>query len=500
MANPRAATANTPGRPAAQPGWYSAVVVGAAVFLGGLLVSHPPITGFQAEAVVVPARVSAGAAADSRLPTELEAIDLVSAEAWLKSDSTLQKLAAGSATSEVADGNGASLDLNGLRDHLQLEQADHEGKSRLIVRVVSRQRTTARRIADRAASELAAYLDRTSDNRPAETEIAALRREISLLDGQQARLEDELDQRRYEQLAETLAKDRAELTRRSSAESLAAERQAPQLQRRAQLTQKIDELRIEYRTLVATRLADHPRVAAVAGQIEQLEAQLSELPGSIPPEAENNRGPRLHVPAVNRAAGVTEARFAALGRADRSEEISANPNDLDIVRQQLQEVVCHRKDVEFRLETALRLASTIWQKQWTVAHAGPTKRIGGSPKSNDLMLAMLLGLMAAAAVGLDWSLLWGKRVLVSAAQARNTLTAPLLGEISLPAAQPTPVSERSRSTLKRRIVRMAEWMLIISLFLLILAAVSQRELAAQLARDPFGAMAEAFDTVRSAGW
>lgn len=494
MADPRATTATPPSRHEAQPAWYVAVVVGTAVFLGGLLVSHPPIRGYQAEAVVLTNRSLDAANENVAEVAETQpAIDLAAADAWLKSDEILRKLSKWDVQSAAASAARAPspADLAAMRENLRIECLDQDGNSRLLVRYVGRNRAVAKNVAERAAAELAGYLDRLADPRPTNAEIASLRREISLLEDQQTRLEDELIQRRFEQLAEALAKERTELARQTTAANQAAQREASQLQRRAQIAQKIDELRIEYRTLVATRQASHPRVAAVAGQIEQLEAQLREISGPSTTKAASN----------SRSAGFTEAKFTSVGGVERVDEASIASSDLNEVRRQLRDVVSRRKVAENRLEAALRLASSAWQKQWTVAHGGSTQRIGGSPSRNDLLIASLVGLVAATVAGVDWSgLLWGKRVLASAVHARKSLNAPLLGEIALPTAEPAPVRASLAGSFKRRIVRMAEWTLIISLFLILMAAVSQRELASQLARDPFGAMAEAFDTVRNSGW
>jgi hypothetical protein len=51
--------------------------------------------------------------------------------------------------------------------------------------------------------------------------------------------------------------------------------------------------------------------------------------------------------------------------------------------------------------------------------------------------------------------------------------------------------------LHRRVVRVGEWVLIVALFMLMLAAASQQNAAEQMLRDPFGTVAEAFDLWRS---
>ena len=493
MADPRVATLSNAAKSAAPAAWYAAAVVGLAAFLATLLVSHPPIEGYRVEVCIRP---SAHAGAES-VGSRAAAIDPAAVEQWLKSDATLAQIAGhAEATSSAGSSGYSGDDLAALRDHLQLVADFRENDSVWTLSFEGRNRKEANRVAVSAAETLAAYLDQLADPRPTETEIAAIRRELRSYQDQEARLRGNIEDLRHEQLARTLQRQPsppAETAR------MAADVKSTDVDRRRSILQKIDDLRIEFRQLTATRLASHPAVAAVAGQIEQLEVQLRELPDSrsITPANPSKEHLPLHGPSASRKLTVTNAAYISSHAAASSPiENDSLTRRLDEARRQLREVDEQQKGAERRLETAMQLASTAWQKQWTVAQYGQTQRVGGAPNQNELLWAGLVGVFAATVISIDWNRLGPQRVLATVNHARKALPTPLLGEIPLPAARPI-AREAAISPLKLRVIRVAEWTLIVALFLIILAAVSQRELARQFVSDPFGGMAEAFDNVRA---
>jgi hypothetical protein len=495
MADPLASAAHKSKRQAAPAAWYAAAVVGLATFLVGLLVSHPPIAGYQAEAHVTRALPSAA----NQGANSPAAIDVAAAESWLKSDATLQDIAQQAGiVNRVGDLKLplTSKEVALIRDGLQLLVSTDGDTQQWLIQYTGSSRDGAKRIAQQSADLMAGYLDRATDLRPSEAEIATLRHEVRLAVEEEERLKGEVEQLRHEQLAAVLVQQRNGMP--SVPEAVAAPSAARSTRRRDSIIQKIDELRSDYRKLVATRLLNHPSVVAIADQIQQLEVQLQELPDTETgaPLGTPSIGLRLEGASALKPRNATAATFVSLSSSGPLDPAITSSARIDEARLRLRETGNRRIDAQRRLEVANELAVGTWKKQWTVNAAGAAQRIGGTPRSSDLLWAALIGIVAATTISIDWNWFNRIRVLSSAAHARNALRTPLLGEIALPAGN-RPAALPTLSPAKLRLIRGAEWLLIVALFLLILAAVSQRELAAQMISDPFGAMTEAFDCLRA---
>lgn len=498
MVVPYAANARTTARPTAPPVWYAAAVMGLAAFMVALIALHPPIVGYQAFATV--ARTPVGPNGDSPASP---LFDPATVERWLKSDLTLQRITGGDGSvAEASTGKRVSLSreqLDDLRRSLAIH-LDTDGETgQWTVSYLGSEREQAKRIAANAAQVMAEYLDRAADNRPQASEIAALQREVRAALDQEEHLRGEIEQLRHEQLAAVLVRERTTVAAEPTIVKPSLD-DAPLAERRLSLQQKIDDLKAEHRKLSATHLTAHPAVAAMSQQIEQLEAQLREMPSPSaitpanvpgrPTQSDRSAGLRRQsTPAVLTSYPSTDVVDPAITLAARLGE----------VRERLHDVTRQRKLAERRLETATQLAAKPWQKQWHLAAVTPPQRLGGTPHRRELLWAGIVGVIAATLISIDWNRFGRPRVIGTATQARNSLNAPLIGEVAIAVASP-PVAPPAMAPLQRRLLRMAEWLLIVSLFLLILAAVSQQDFASQIASDPFGAMAEAFDHWRGLGW
>jgi len=259
-----------------------------------------------------------------------------------------------------------------------------------------------------------------------------------------------------------------------------------------QLRGRLDSLRLELASLLASFTDEHPQVLALQRQIDSLLHEM-DAPGS-----EHSAGPELSPDTPTRSTSYGNLRgsnfvsISPVAREEESNDLATVGRELKSINYELALATKRRADSEQKLHQALAsLSLNSPTTAWSSEPARLVARLGGTPRMLPLLLAILAGMAATIMMFRATRVLGLPQMLNTTSDLAAALPIPLVGQSLAGGNSVRPGTRLLVTPARVRLVtKAAETVLLTILGVCLVVICLDQTLVGQFASDPFGVLSE----------